>query len=74
MNLKIPQFVAELLKDGERYVLPVRIGLDLKGQFDLLGPHPLSMVRRESNPQDDSRNSELAKRLWNMLQDVGMDG
>ena len=28
--------------------------------------------RRESNPQVQSRNSEVAKRLWNMLQDVGV--
>ena len=28
--------------------------------------------RRESNPRFQSRNSEVAKRLWNMLQDVGV--
>jgi hypothetical protein len=28
--------------------------------------------RRESNPRVHSRNSEVAKRLWNMLQDVGV--
>ena len=28
--------------------------------------------RWESNPQVQSRNSEVAKRLWNMLQDVGV--
>jgi hypothetical protein len=28
--------------------------------------------RRESNPQVQSRNSEVAKRLWYMLQDVGV--
>ena len=28
--------------------------------------------RRESNPQVQSRNSEVARRLWNMLQDVGV--
>ena len=28
--------------------------------------------RRESNPQVQSRNSEVAQRLWNMLQDVGV--
>ena len=28
--------------------------------------------RRESNPQVQSRNSEVAKRLWNMLKDVGV--
>ena len=28
--------------------------------------------RRESNPQVRSRNSEVAQRLWNMLQDVGV--
>ena len=28
--------------------------------------------RRESNTQGHSRNSEVAKRLWNMLQDVGV--
>ena len=29
-------------------------------------------MRQESNPQGHSRNSEVAKRLWNMLQDVGV--
>jgi threonine aldolase len=28
--------------------------------------------RRESNPQVQSRNSQVAQRLWNMLQDVGV--
>ena len=28
--------------------------------------------RRESNPQVHSRNSLIAQRLWNMLQDVGV--
>ena len=28
--------------------------------------------RRGSNPQEHSRNSEVAKRLWNMLQDGGV--
>jgi len=28
--------------------------------------------RRESNPRVHSRNSEVAKRLWNILQDVGV--
>ena len=28
--------------------------------------------RRESNPRAESRNSEVAKRLWHMLQDVGV--
>ena len=28
--------------------------------------------RRESNPQEHSRNSQVAQRLWNMLQDVGV--
>jgi hypothetical protein len=28
--------------------------------------------RRESNPQIQSRNSQVAQRLWNMLQDVGV--
>jgi hypothetical protein len=28
--------------------------------------------RRESNPQVHSRNSQVAKRLWHMLQDVGV--
>ncbi len=28
--------------------------------------------RRESNPQTESCNSEVAQRLWNMLQDVGV--
>ncbi len=28
--------------------------------------------RRESNPQVESCNSEVAQRLWNMLQDVGV--
>ncbi len=28
--------------------------------------------RRESNPRVHSRNSQVAKRLWNMLQDVGV--
>jgi hypothetical protein len=28
--------------------------------------------RRESNPQVQSRNSEVAKRLWQLLQDVGV--
>ncbi|MFP6672771.1 MAG: hypothetical protein VB857_15280 [Pirellulaceae bacterium] len=28
--------------------------------------------RRESNPRVHSRNSEVAGRLWNMLQDVGV--
>ena len=28
--------------------------------------------RRKSNPQVQSRNSEVAQRLWNMLQDVGV--
>ena len=28
--------------------------------------------RRESNPQVQSRNSQVAKRLWQLLQDVGV--
>ena len=28
--------------------------------------------RRESNPRAQSRNSLIAQRLWNMLQDVGV--
>ena len=28
--------------------------------------------RRESNPRVQSRNSQVAQRLWNMLQDVGV--
>ena len=28
--------------------------------------------RRESNPQVQSRNSEVARRLWQLLQDVGV--
>ena len=28
--------------------------------------------RRESNPRVHSRNSQVAKRLWHMLQDVGV--
>ena len=28
--------------------------------------------RRESNPQVQSRNSQVAQRLWNILQDVGV--
>jgi len=28
--------------------------------------------RRESNPRVHSRNSLIARRLWNMLQDVGV--
>ena len=28
--------------------------------------------RRESNPQVHSRNSQVAQRLWNILQDVGV--
>ncbi|MFP6702746.1 MAG: hypothetical protein VB861_13430 [Planctomycetaceae bacterium] len=28
--------------------------------------------RRESNPQVQSRNSQVAQRLWNMLQEVGV--
>ena len=28
--------------------------------------------RRESNPRVQSRNSQIAQRLWNMLQDVGV--
>ena len=28
--------------------------------------------RRESNPQVQSRNSEVAQRLWQLLQDVGV--
>jgi len=28
--------------------------------------------RRESNPRVHSRNSQVARRLWNMLQDVGV--
>ena len=30
--------------------------------------------RRESNPRVQSRNSQVAQRLWNMLQDVGVKG
>ena len=34
--------------------------------------HKLKWRRRESNPRVHSRNSEVATRLWNMLQDVGV--
>ena len=42
------------------------------------GPEPSGQVilsqwrRRESNPLVQSRNSLIARRLWNMLQDVGV--
>ena len=50
----------------------------LSGAGDLVEPDGTGQVilskwrRRESNPQVQSRNSQVAQRLWNMLQDVGV--
>ena len=50
----------------------------LSGAGDLVEPDGTGQVilskwrQRESNPQVQSRNSEVAQRLWNMLQDVGV--
>jgi hypothetical protein len=50
----------------------------LSGAGDLVEPDGTGQVilskwrRRESNPQVQSRNSEVAKRLWQLLQDVGV--
>ena len=50
----------------------------LSGAGDLVEPDGTGQVilskwrRRESNPQIQSRNSQVAQRLWNMLQDMGV--
>ena len=50
----------------------------LSGAGDLVEPDGTGQVilskwrRRESNPQVQSRNSQVAQRLWNIVQDVGV--